>query len=471
MKLPGRMTQRSVLELLFRMSARGGFYNLAAVLFRLTSRVVLRGPHQRGQSSYKIMMIPKDVFIEDVASSLGDCGEFVVYSAPRSVFKAVASAFLPPVVDDNFYVTDDPEIERCKQNYRKFLESMWGAFEKLLKIDGVITGNYSYYAERELATALEKRGVPFIALHKENMKSSGRVDFFLDVYRDRRGPFTGRRIVVYNEVERDVQVRAGVAAPQQITVCGMPRLDRMHQWRRRNAGRRQASGDGSQVMLFSFTARTGLPRMGRKIRAGFSSAGERLDESLERLSWSTLFRDTHRTFVRFARENPDVRVVIKTKPREREWGPVEEALGASSERPKNLRVVRGGNPFDLIAASDVVCGFNTTGLLEAVAAGIPVVVPWFGEVLDPEMQRYTIELGHAVEYATSAQNLLEQLYKYTSTPALISEELDADKLSALQYWCGNSDGEAGQRVYATVLEEVKKPVVVIPGASVDVDNA
>ena len=433
------------------------------------TRVYHRCDTRRGRQAYNVLVIPKDVFLEDVASSLGAYGQFQVYSIPRTAIKATAAAFLPPAIDDNFYVSSDPAVQRCKDAYRSFLSKMWAVFAHLLRIDAVVTGNYSYYAERELATALEERGVPFVAMHKENMKSPGRVDFFIDVYRQRRGPFTGRRIVVYNTVERDVQILAGVVTPERVTVCGMPRLDRVHDWRRENAGSRSPLECPAQVLLFSFMEKTGLPRMGRKGRSGFTSLGEPLDQNLESLSWSELFRSTHLAFVRFARENPNVRVIVKTKVREREWGPVEEILGEPDCRPTNLRVVRGGDPFNLITDSEVVCGFNTTGLLEAIAAGKAVIVPRFGEALDPEMQRYVISLGDAVEYADSPDDLTRRLKHHASARVPVPAELGSTRVEALQHWCGNSDGRAGERVCRVLRAEIVDDMGPALGAQIDAE--
>ena len=112
-----------------------------------------------------------------------------------------------------------------------------------------MTGSYSYCAERELASATTSLGIPFIAFHKENLKTRGRVDFFERLYRERRGPFTGRKVLVYNQIERDLQVRAEVAPAAAIEIVGMPRLDRMHAWRRANAGAVPAG----TILFFAFS--------------------------------------------------------------------------------------------------------------------------------------------------------------------------------------------------------------------------
>ena len=50
-------------------------------------------------------------------------------------------------------------------------------------------------------------------------------------------------------------------------------------------------------------------------------------------------------------------------------------------------------------------GFNTTALIEALALGKPVIVPRYGEAKDPDLQKFIIDLGDAVEYADSPREL------------------------------------------------------------------
>src|SRR5690606_6086715 len=126
--------------------------------------------------------------------------------------------------------------ERKKDDYRAFLREVFRIVLEKVRIDAIVSGNFTYFAERELQHAAEEIGLPFIVLHKESLKSPGRQKFFEDLYRNRRGLFRGRRIIVYNNLERDVQIASGVAEPERISVCGMPRLDRAHQWRVAHAG-------------------------------------------------------------------------------------------------------------------------------------------------------------------------------------------------------------------------------------------
>ena len=452
---------RGVMERLVRLMAGLHQHFIVAILFRMLTRRMPSAADQGGAKRYHVLMIDKDTFYEDVLASLGASPDVRVYVAHRVMVKSIAAAFLPPELDDNFYVSDELRTIHAKRNYGAFLTAMWPYLTRLLRIDAVVSANFGYYAEREFAGALEALGVPFLALHKENLKSPGRMDFFADLYRSRRGPFTGRRILVYNEIERIVQTRAEVIAPDRITICGMPRLDRVHYWRRHEANgtANDAANDTAintsrkQVLFFSFTTKTGLPQIRRKSRSGFANLAEPMDDALAKLSWETLFRDSHQALYRLALERADIDVVIKTKPRPRDYQPVIELLGASAAWPKDLRLAYKGDPFKLMIAAHTVSGFNTTGLFEAITAGKPIVVPRFAEALDPAYEPFIVDYETAASYANSGEDLTAKLQASLEQPVQ-GTELAAATKELLEKWTGNPDGKASERVTQAVLSEI-----------------
>ena len=420
---------------------------LAALLLRLTTR---HGRKVEYQSFKNVLIIPKDAFVEDVKAALSSRG-FRIHIAHRLAFKALAFGILPPQLDDNAYVSNDPKVQHAKLEYRNFLVRVCRWYKRLLPFDAVMTGNFSYYAERELAAAVNEMGIPFIALHKENLKSTGRVVFFTRLYRERRGPFLGRRILVYNNIEREVQIASGVVAPERVTVTGMPRLDRLHIWRRSNQGRTTLP---PMVLFFSFSPKTGLPRLARKPRSGIIEGFETLEDNLDDLAWEKLALETHRAIFELARKNPELQVAIKAKTREREWVSLNQVRDEEGPLPKNLKIIVGGDPFDLITQARTVCGFNTTGLLEAIAAGCKVVVPAFEEAIDPNFISYIIDLEESVDYARSPNELIAKLQAAGQTQQPIPLELEDHHIRQLEKWTGNADGEAGRRVADAVLAEI-----------------
>jgi hypothetical protein len=399
-----------------------------------------------------VVILTKEGFTEDITTALADAGTIKVVGLPRIVVKALASPFLPYFIDDNNYASCGAEFDEAKLRYRRFILALLKTLRRFIRIDAVISGNFSYASERELASAMQEIGVPFIALHKENLKTPGRVEFFERIYKERRGPFTGRKILVYNQIERDLQIRAGVAEPARIEIVGMPRLDHMHAWRRANAGTLQ----GNRILFFVFSSATGMPRIARKTRIPGKIYFEDEESDDGDISLAQLSETTCRTLLQIARDNPDIEVVVKSKGRARDLKEIAALFGLAREAefPPNMRVVHGGDILQLIAQASVVCGFNSTALLEAAAAGKPVVMPWFAEAGAPEVRPYLIDPRGVGIAAPSPESLAATLVGLARDPKPVPGELESDTEQALALWTGNDDGDAAARTRDAILKEL-----------------
>jgi hypothetical protein len=254
-----------------------------------------RGRTGRPQYRVLVLNLNKPGFLEDIEESLLSDSAFEVLSWPIYALKACAAALLSPQLDNHRYASDDPTVEASKHDYRRFLFDMWRHFLTIQPIDAVVSANFGYFAQREFGAALKEAGTPLIVLHKENVKSPGRVKYWDAIYRT-RGAFEGSKILVYNATERDLQAETGVASPEQIVVTGMPRLDRIHRWRRAQTNRDNGK-DAPQVLFFSFWRKEKVTGTG----------------AWEDLSWTGLCEGTHKAVVELARRNPHARSVIKTK--------------------------------------------------------------------------------------------------------------------------------------------------------------
>lgn len=421
-----------------------------ALLFLYVKRMKKAGDKK---NAVNILVFQKQGLNEDISESLASDKRVNLYTVHRRAIKAMAVGILHHSLDDNNYSSVDESVNRTKLEYADYLGSVWDKARKLIRMDAAVVGNFAYYAERELGTALEQRGVPFVALHKESLKTPGRLEFFHRVYKERRGPFTGRKIIVYNDIERELQVSAGVISEDRVSTAGMPRMDRAHRFR---VSERHDSDSAhtAQVLFFSFGKRTGLPLLARKEKTGHLSGYERVGGGVDELNWDRLFRHCHEAVILLARDNPHIRVVVKAKGSVRESRALAEGLFSSSTLPPNLRIEVGGDPHKLIAQSSVVCGFNTTALLESIAMGKPVVVPLFEEALEEKMKPYIIDLENAVRYARSREELIALFSQYATDGGPSVSELNPDHKRVLDKWVGNSDGRSGERVRDVLISTV-----------------
>ncbi len=406
----------------------------AAYLIHRTIR-----PLTTSKATYRVLVIEKAVFVEDVLEALGDAKDIQAFGVRRAVLKSLALGILPRAIcGDDVYVSDDPVATRAKQRYRELWKNIWRYMSKMSRYDAVLTGNWCYWAERELASELEAIGTPFVVLHKEGIKPPERSKMLRELFRKERGQFTGRRVLVYHQSERDHQIGGYIARPDQITIVGMPRLDRNHKWRRlAAAGGVPLRASQPTVLLLAFLPNNFLP----------SYSGIDSD-----LAWDELCSGTYRAAILLAERNPAYDVIIR--PRVHERDEVETLLDHEGARPKNLRIVTEGEAMPLLEASWVVCGHNTTVLLEALAVNKPVVVPHFGEALDPRYHGFNVELNDAVEHADSVEDLVARIERHCQSPSSIREQLGPAALAALAKWTGNADGKSSERVRQALMEEL-----------------
>jgi hypothetical protein len=456
-----------VAERLLTAAAARDYAQVAAWLARLTVKPFPQNETSASKDAprWHILLLPRSRFTEDAISTLNLIDNASVSMLPRKTIKAIAGAFLPSEVDDNNYVSATEEGKEGMMRYRDFLKRFWRHFDRQGRFHAVVTGNYGYSAERELAAALEEIGVPFLALHKENSWSAGTQAFWEKIYRDRRGPFFGRRVLVYSPIERDLQIRAGVVDEARIEVVGMPRLDEVHHWREANIG----NVPNPAVLFVSFHPDVSMPVLRPSGRRGEEKRQYVLvDERPEGLNLAKLCRSAHRSMVELAKNCPDITVLIKSKGRERDRDILNELLGVRhmGEVPRNLRVIMGGSPLPLLFQASVVCGLHSTLLLEALAAGRPVVVPWFDEVLDPAISRFVFDLGSAVTRAASPDEFKGKVRELALARRSVPETLPPETRRVLREWVGNEDGRAGERAAAAIRRVLEGG---LGGASKSVD--
>jgi len=434
--------------------ARRGWSRATALLLACLMIRAQRAAVGTGASK-TIVVLPKAGINEDVAASLGGDAAFEVLTLDRTLIKGVFSAFLAQISDDNSYLLNVKRDAPGKAALRAFWAETLKRLLAYRRIDAFVTGNFSYHAEQEMAAAAASLGLPFVALHKECRKTPRLADFYVWVYQTRKGPFQGSHVLTYNHIEADIQARAEVAPREINQVTGMARMDAVHRRRRSEAANWLPALPGHRptILFFSVFEEYGLPFIRRKVE------GQQFDDALpdeySALNWSSLMTSLHHALVELGRGHPDLDVIIKTKGDPDSAQSLRRMFGEVLKLPANVRLVSGGDPLDLIFAADVVCGFNTTALVEAIAADAAVVVPKFAGAIDPEMAGYVMDFGGAVVGAESLEQMTKSLVSLArrGRPEPTAE-LNDEQRRILDHWVGNADGRAGERVRDAVARIV-----------------
>jgi hypothetical protein len=350
----------------------------------------------------------------------------------RTLFKAVTGTTGATGITDSDYRYGIDWLEAPKLEYRRLLVEVLIHYRRFTGVDAITSANVRYRAERELAAACAEVGIAFVPLHKESISTRAQRGWIVRGLAELAGPFMGQAVAVYNDEERDGMVEAGFAAHERIAVVGCPRIDRLHRVRERSVS--QADETNRPIVLFSIDVKAGV----------WTPFDGRLDTGAP--NWERLAALTEEAFVTAARLDPDRPYLIKAKIGRED----QQVDRLPYDLPTNVRVLTGGLATDLIERAAVIVGFNSTVLLEAVATGVPTIVPRFGEAADPAMQDWILELDGAVRSVHSPADLPGALRE--AAAAGRSRGLTTEAVEALERYVGNADGRAGERAWAFLSE-------------------
>lgn len=221
--------------------------------------------------------------------------------------------------------------------------------------------------------ACRDTNLPFFVLHKESLQDPSIHEHNEKRFRSMAYKFYGQRMYVYNKLAKDIFVKSGICNPDVIKVTGAPRFDPMMH----KIQNGQIQEPQKRVTLFSFHHAVGRTVL-EIPKACFSKSRD--------IGFVNYFDKVHGQVIEFAKNHPDIEVIIKPK-----WGgqwfeEIKQAslreTGINPEDLDNLHISTDYHAQDLIETSSVILGINSTTLLEALLIGRPVILPFFEEAAD-----------------------------------------------------------------------------------------
>jgi hypothetical protein len=346
---------------------------------------------------------------------------------------------------DAYLLNRHPVIQRTRRRLHAFLVKLIRRLARRYRIDGITSCTFYYRQDREWESAGHEIGVPFFALHKENMKDPVTHKVTIERYKRKGFRFLGDRLFLVNRLEKDVILKAGCAAEDKIAVVGALRMDTLY--RRTRKTEQQSVSD--KVVLFSTHHRLGL----LEIEGITGVFNHRRDAGFIRH-----FSMLHGIFAKLAIERPDTKFVIKAK-----WlgvwyeeiaAAIKEVAGVDPQSIPNLMVTDSTPAQDLIDSAMVVVGLNSTTLLEAKLARVPVIIPLFEEAADKYFASnvYFQKYMDAFAVASSPEQLCDQLRRAIDGQPPNQEDIPD---SMVQDYLGYFDGEVADRVVSIMKQDIE----------------
>lgn len=407
---------------LIGLSVRMRSPTLAALLTRMLSRSIDR------QSRYNVLCIGRPIFEEDIEELAKYGGTLNYIIVPKIVFVSIFNRFLPQLLLCHAKYHETQGYAREKALCREFLEAFLAHFCRAVRIDAILTANYNYSWQQELALAARNRGIPIVVLFKEGISPlfseglSPQKAYDLLVAKYTNNWFIGDKLLVYNDRIKNgfSNIHIKGISPEIVEAVGIPRFDRYF----------RLESPGRNVVFFSFNFEDKARHLGLKA------------DEFEKYLAKT--REFHVEVLKFAASHPDLTLTIKTKNNSKYLKYVETIASETGHAGLgNVVITNQGNVYDLIRDARAVIGYNSTALLEAFAARRIVLAADFrwGSVRD-----YFDEYPQLPYYVSTAEEIAEVLSTVRTGRSIGDPELN----SLLHERIYIPDGKASARAEAAI---------------------
>jgi hypothetical protein len=352
---------------------------------------------------------------------------------PYEPFFMLGALFFNEDVRDGSYQID--AVQESRASYNRLIRALFSFWKPQAKISCFLTPSDSFFWIREPVSVLREKGIPCLVIDKEgtisphSMEHHSRqvADFF---------PLISDGIIVWSERQREFWNKTGVA-DEKILVAGQPRSDFFFDtalWMQRE---RLLPKSSRVIVFFTFETDAYAPVPGDHI-------------------WTGLRGDIHRSLIGYAGKFPDLLFVVKTHPQQQDRALVQAEFAATGL--KNILVLHGPQiSRHLIVHADLVIGFQTTALIEAMLAAKRVVyTEWSREVSENLDQLIPFHEARGIDVMRSRgefEALLDGIF--ARDDYLVPALAQAGRKEFIDVYIPNADGNVSRRVMKHVREVIE----------------
>jgi hypothetical protein len=256
----------------------------------------------------------------------------------------------------------------------------------MISISCVTTVNNRYLEDYPWILALKKLRVPHVMLYREGLLNSRRV-YDRSVYRNKRTvKFHGNKIIVQNFLTKKMFLDSRITTEDQIAVCGSLRMD---SFINKINSKTSKQNKRKKFTLFYFEYSDTL--FGKNLKQKTSTEPSYHEVYGHKSGvWDgrkALFRELHEVILKMAKNNPNTDFVIKPKREIMEsesWNFYKQVVRESNidiDCLSNYNIEPDIDVSKLIIDSSVICGLQSTTLVESGFAGKMVILPFFNNYM------------------------------------------------------------------------------------------
>ena len=367
----------------------------------------------------KVLVFPKTGGYEDLVESHYNQNDnnIIFYILPRLFLKKIfIHHFKRKYTRDYITKAVSSNEPQTKKRYIKFLTNTFYSLDKLIKIDGFISFNIFYYAEKHLDEVFKNLKKKYVILHKESTLTPIEEINAAEVYKKCNDRSLAHKISVYSESQKKILIKSKIASRKQIYVNGCPRSN------------------------YAFRLRKIKPKKNFLVYYLIEkNRGNSLFLNKVNINWNKLYDQTLDLIIEFAKNNYDVNIILKGK-----VGVHKKEHFSSKILPENCSFVEGQTGERFLRDASVVIAFNSMIVLETIASNRNLIIPNFNNE-NVKKEKMMVKIANRKYFVNSKKQFIKQLKFYLNLKYVNKKLSNTDK-KTLKYYLGFSDGKSGKKM-------------------------
>ena len=339
-------------------------------------------------------------------------------------------------------------VANAQKFARRFLESVLLQINASLSVDLLLSPNMRFVEDLDWSVVSVKLGVPSVVLYTEGLNLYKRACEGLLVRQRKFGKFLGSHIIVANSSSKEIMVESGFVREEDISVGGMPRMDRLCRLINEENESALVPGD-----------RNTLPQK-RLLVLYFSPGRYQLGFTDNDGVWRPagipegLYTSVMTSIIMLALKNQDMHILIKPKKGDASINrlyDVVDSLNIEIGELDNVTIRDDIDIHDAIMSSQVVCGLQSTVVLEASLANREVILPYFDRYHSSDWSDRFHYKDHLCAFTVAKDpahletSIIDGFVKNSQRP-----EVTKYRRELFQKWVSSPDGNATETCLRTM---------------------
>ena len=424
--------RKKINQILIPILVKNNQIHLLSLLFIFNFRKI-KQIEPKKKIKHRVIVLTKTGGLDDLISSQKKYNQNILYlNGSRLFIKQIFYTIFNISNEDELKKLSEKQIFTYKNDYKNFLFKFTKQLKKNYKFDAFIGFNFEYFAEIDLHKVCNELKIPFLVLYKESVSSELDIKYRVHFLKKKKYKFEGYKMSLYSNFAKKYLIESNLVHKDKVDVVGCSRLS--ESFILKNILPKD------QILYYAIENERGLPNWIVKLN------GNKFFKDLKghknynpRYNWKILHTKTLEILRKFAHKNPDVSIIIKIKtgqsPNKKEY----------SKLPDNVKIQYFGTGHKLLKDSKVVIAWNTTAILEAIAANRFVLLPYFHKKNYNLKKKDELLLNLKTQnYGYTKKNFYEKLEFFIKKK--YDKKFTYNNQYSLKYHLGNADNKAGLRL-------------------------